>query len=281
VATATFCDAASVLEELELVVVQHLFMTDTAEHAHVILPSTAFGEEQVTFTSTDRRVQLAAQAIPAPAGTKPAWQQLMLVARALGADWRYLSAADVMAEIGRLIPAYSGIAYPTLGNGFGRQWPCTPDRPLGTKFLFGDDSPARPFRPAAVTKPGPPACASKDFPFGLVFGQSLYYWHHNTLIRHSETLKREYRLLLLDYPEGFVDVNEADAKALGVRDGGRIRLVTPEGATETVARVTREVRAGTVFVPFFVREVERQILGRMTVEVGALDRPVCVRIEKG
>lgn len=280
VTTATFCDAATVLRELDLVVVQHLFMTATAEYAHVILPGTAFGEEQVTFTSTDRRVQLAAQAIPPLAGTKPAWQQLMLVARALGADWRYLSAADVMAEIGRLVPDYSGISYHTLATGFGRQWPCTVDRPLGTKFLFGEDSPTRPFRTAPVAKPSRPACASEDFPFGLVFGHSLYYWHHNTLIRHSETLKREYRLLLLDYPEGFVEVNDADAKALGVRDGGRIRLVTPGGSTETVARVTREVRTGTVFVPFFVREVERQILGRMTVEVGALDRPVCVRVEK-
>lgn len=280
VTNATFCDAAEVLKGLELVVVQHLFMTATADYAHVILPCTAFGEEQVSFTSTDRRIQLAAQAIPPLAGTIPAWRQLMLVARALGAEWRYLSSADVMAEIGEVVPFYSAASHENLARGYGRQWPCTHDRPLGTKFLFDAETSWRPFRLARVPRPGKPACASADFPVGLVFGHSLYYWHQNALIRHSETLKREYRVLLLDYPEGFVEVNDEDARALGVRDGGRIRLVTAGGATETVARVTREVRRGTVFVPFFVREVERAILGRTAVEVGALDRPICVRVEK-
>jgi len=100
-----------------------------------------------------------------------------------------------------------------------------------------------------------------EFPFTLVFGFSLYYWHQNVLIQHSETLKREYRILLLDYPDGFVEINTADAQRLGLRDGERIRLRSAEGVATTAARLTPEVRSGTIFVPFFVREVQAQLLG--------------------
>ena len=91
-----------------------------------------------------------------------------------------------------------------------------------------------------------------------MFGHSLYYWHQNVLIRHSETLKREYRLLLLDYPDGFVEINTDDAKRLGIRDGDRIRLSTAGGSLTSTARVTSEVRSGTAFVPYFVRQLKRR-----------------------
>ena len=98
-------------------------------------------------------------------------------------------------------------------------------------------------------------------PFTLLFGDSLYYWHQNVLIRHSEALHREYRILLLDYPRGFVEIHSDDARRLGIRDGDRIRLCTDHGCATAAARVTPEVRAGTVHVPYFLREVEQAILG--------------------
>jgi len=93
-----------------------------------------------------------------------------------------------------------------------------------------------------------------------VFGHSLYYWHQNVLIKHSETLKREYRILLLDYPNGFVEVNDVDARQLNIRDGQAVRLHSAKGSAVSTARVTPEVRSGAIFVPFFVREVERQLV---------------------
>ena len=114
VSTAFFGDAANVLQQCELVVAQHLFLTESARHAHVVLPTTAFGEERVTFTNTERRIQLAEQVIEPLPGTSPAWQQLTQVARALGADWQYDSAADVMDEIGTVVPFYSGANYANL-----------------------------------------------------------------------------------------------------------------------------------------------------------------------
>ena len=280
VTTATFCDAAAALKRLDLVVVQHLFMTSTAQYAHVILPVVAFGEEQVSFTSTERRIQLADKVIDPPPGPLPAWLQITRIARALGASWDYATAADVMDEIGQAVPFYSGASYENLARDYGRQWPCTTDKPLGTRFLFAEGPVDQPFKFVPVPKPAAVSGPTTQFPLALIFGHSLYYWHQNILVKHSETLKRELRVLLLDYPDGFVEINDEDARQLGIRDGAKIRLRGHDGDAVTAARVTREVRAGTIFVPFFVREVEKQILGATPVDIGHLGRPVYVRVEK-
>ncbi len=260
VTTAFLGEAADALADCEFVVVQHLFMTDTAKHADVVLPTTAYGEERVTFTSTDRRIQLAEQVVEPPEGPIPAWRQIALLAREMGADWGYESSADVMDEIGRVVPFYSGAGYDNLSREYGRQWPCTSDRPLGTRFLCSRAARGRRFDFAPVPPPPPPA-TSHEYPLMLVFGHSLYYWNQNVLIQHSETLKREYRILLLDYPNGFVDVNSQDAREVGIRDGETIRLLSATGSADAAARVTDEVRPGCVYVPYFVREVQRQIRG--------------------
>jgi len=256
-------------------VVQHLFMNETAQLAHVVLPTTAFGEEEVSFTSTDRRIQLVERVIDPPAGLTPAWEQIVRVAQSLGANWNYGSAAEVMDEIGEAVPFYSGANYKNLAREYGRQWPCTKDRPLGTQFLFANSNGNRPFRFAVVPKT-PPAASTKDYPFTLVFGNSLYYWNQNVLVRHSETLKREYRMLMIDYPEGFVEVNDDDARQFAVRDGDHVQLRTADAVSIATARVTREVRRGTIFVPHFMREVETELLGAH----GDGRKLVPVRLEK-
>jgi predicted molibdopterin-dependent oxidoreductase YjgC len=276
VSTAFFGDAANALQQCELVVAQHLFLTESARHAHVVLPTTAFGEERVTFTNTERRIQLAEQVIEPLAGTTPAWQQLTQVAREMGADWPYESAAEVMDEIGTVAPSYSGANYHNLAVEYGRQWPCTKDRPLGTRVLFAEGLPVHGFKFVPISRPLQATVVSKEYPLTLVFGHSLYYWNQNVLIQHSETLKREYRILLLDYPEGFVELNPDDAKQLGIRDGEKVRLRAAGGSAMAAARVTPEVRSGAVFVPYFVRQVQQQIRG--TTENGVQLIPV--RVEK-
>jgi predicted molibdopterin-dependent oxidoreductase YjgC len=194
----------------------------------------------------------------------------------MGADWNYESAADVMQEIGEVIPFYSGASHENLTREYGRQWPCTTDHPLGTALLFAENEMDRPFKFVPVARPSNPPRNPDGFPITLVFGHSLYYWHQNVLIKHSETLKREYRLLLLDYPDGFIEINTDDAKRLDIRDGGRIRLSSAGGSLTSTARVTSEVRSGTAFVPYFVRQLKREMLGAAG-DGGSL---VAVRVEK-
>jgi len=245
------------------------------QYATVVLPTTAFGEEQVSFTSTERRIQLAEQVIEPAAVLTPAWEQIARVARLMGANWNYPTAADVMEEIREAVPIYSGAAYDNLAREYGRQWPCTKDRPLGTPFLFAEENGEKPFQFVPVPRPSFTR-ASKEFPLTLVFGNSLYYWNQNVLIRNSETLKREYRILSLDYPDGFVELNPDDASEAGIRDGKKIRLRGQSGSAVSTARVTKEVRKGTVFVPYFERELEKQIRGASEESSTVLP----VRVEK-
>jgi formate dehydrogenase (coenzyme F420) alpha subunit len=266
-------EARGLFEDFKLVVSQQLFITDAARYADVVLPATAYGEEQVSFTSTERRIQLAQKVVEPTPGLMPVWQQLTHVARRMGAKWDYSSAAEVMEEIGEAVPFYSGASYENLAREYGRQWPCTKDQPLGTRYLFANNGAK--FNFAAVAKP-PQLPTAAEFPFELFFGSSLYYWTQDVLVRHSETLKREYRILWLDYPDGFVEINSEDAKGLGVRDGQKVTLRTSAGSAEATARVTPEVMSGTVFVPYFLREVEKKILSG----IGDRSQLVPVRVEK-
>jgi predicted molibdopterin-dependent oxidoreductase YjgC len=267
-------EARGLFEDFKLVVSQQLFITDAARYADVVLPTTAYGEEQVSFTSTERRIQLAQKVVEPAPGLMPVWQQLTHVARLMGANWSYSCAADVMAEIGRAVPFYSGASYDNLARQYGRQWPCTKDQPLGTRYLFAANNGTK-FNFAPLARP-PKVSTATEYPFQLFFGSSLYYWTQDVLVRHSETLKREYRILWLDYPEGFVEINSEDAKGLGVRDGQKVTLRTTAGSAEATARVTPEVRSGTVFVPYFLREVEKKILPG----IGDRSQLVPVRVEK-
>jgi len=272
--TAAVGSAAKAISECELVIVQHLFLTETAKLADVVLPTTAFAEERITFTSTERRIQIADQAIEPPTGIIPAWQQIAEIARALGADWKYENSAAVMDEIGLAIPAYSGASYANLSVEFGRQWPCTKDNPHGTSLLFAEGA-GYSFKFAPIAKPAVPVALDKDFPFTLVLGNSTYYWNQNVLISKCEILKREYRMLLLDYPKGFVEINAEDARNMKIRDRQTIKLCAAGGSAITVARVTPEVRSGTVFVPYQEMSQIQQIRGSQ----GDGPRYLAVRVE--
>jgi formate dehydrogenase (coenzyme F420) alpha subunit len=276
VSTAFIGDAATSLEQCELVVMQHVYMTETANYAHVMLPTAVFGEELVTFTNAERRIQLATQVIDPPQGITSAWQQLTAVAKALGADWEYRSSSEIMDEIGAVVPFYSGANYDNLAREYGRQWPCTKDQPLGTPYLFSDDHHGRMFKFVPVENRPQAIVTNNDYPLMLIFGHTLYYWNQNVFIKHSETLKREYSVLLNDYPNGFAELNTEDAKRLGIRSGDTIRLHAAHGSTVTTARVTPEVRSGSVFVPYFVRQARNQICGERDID----SRLVPVRVEK-
>jgi formate dehydrogenase major subunit len=203
---------------------------------------------------------LAEKVIDPAAGPMAAWEQLVRLAQAMGADWKYSSSEQIMEEIAGVIPFYSGVSYENLAREYGRQWPCTKERPLGTPRLFEDGPDDRKFSFAPLHYASPLSTVSSDYPLMLVFGHSLYYWHQNVLINHSETLKREHRLLLLDYPGGFVEISTDDAEQLQIRDGQKIRLRAATGSAVSTARVTSEVRNGAIFVPYFVQQLRSQLI---------------------
>jgi len=277
VVSASYRDAGEVLKNMEFVVLQNLFLTKTAQHAHVVLPVVAYGEEDVTFTSTERRIQRAVKAIEPPTGLVSAWQQVAEVAKRMGAKWNYTKSSDVLEEVTKIVPDYAGVTQAGLDRDYGLQWPCTHEHPLGAARLFTKVNQSQQFIFGPALGSVPQDTAQPDFPFILSFGHSQYYWHQNTLIRHSETLKREYGILLLDYPEGFVEINDDDAKTLSIRDSQRIRIASAGGEALTCARVTSEVRRGIVFVPFFLQDVMRS-LGQKNVPSNGTQTHV--RIEK-
>jgi predicted molibdopterin-dependent oxidoreductase YjgC len=259
VMSAGYHDPEDTMAKMDFIVLQNLFMTKTAEMAHVVLPLAAYGEEDVTFTSTERRIQLAAKVVEPPSHLMSAWQQVVEVANRMGAAWNYPVSADVLAEIVSVVPDYTAVTHENLTRDYGRQWPCTLDRPLGTPFLYADARSSRKFVFEVLRPVSAETAVNTEYPFVLSYALSKYYWHKNTLVRHSETLKREYGILLLDYPDGFIEINDVDAKALGIRDGQKIKIVSPSGEALTAARVTPSVRRGLVSIPFFIRDIMKAI----------------------
>jgi len=244
--------AEKAIGQLDFLVVQDLFMHETAERAHVFLPAAAFAEKEGTFTNSERRVQRVRQALPPPGSARPDWwiasQLAKRVAARLGLDvgrqFDYEGAAPIFDEMARLTPFLAGLSHARLDREGGLQWPCPTAEHPGTRYLYGETFPlgrAR-FIPALETVEAA-ELPDADFPFVLNTGRLLYHWHGGTLTRRVEGL-------LELAPRLEVAVHPSDARRLGVDTGARIRVVSRRGELEGYVRVTEAVRAGAVFVPF-------------------------------
>jgi formate dehydrogenase alpha subunit len=244
--------AEKAIGQLDFLVVQDLFMHETAEKAHVFLPAAAFAEKEGTFTNSERRVQRVRAALPPPGDARPDWwitaELAKRVARRAGVEvgrqFDYEGAAEIFDELARLTPFLAGLSHARLDREGGLQWPCpTPEHP-GTRYLYGESFPrgrAR-FIPAlqieeAAELPDP------EFPFVLNTGRLLYHWHGGTLTRRVEGL-------LELAPRLEVAIHPSDARRLGVDSGGRVRVESRRGELVAHALVTEAVRPGAVFVPF-------------------------------
>jgi formate dehydrogenase alpha subunit len=238
--------------QLDFLVVQDLFMHETAERAHVFLPAAAFAEKEGTFTNSERRVQRVRAALAPPGDARPDWwitcELARRVARRLGVEvgrqFDYAGPEAIFDEMARLWPFLAGLSHGRLDREGGIQWPCpAPDHP-GTRFLYAESFPrgrAR-FVPAlqlAEAAELPDAV----FPFVLNTGRLLYHWHGGTLTRRVQGL-----LELAPHLE--VAIHPSDARRLGVETGTRVRVESRRGELAGYARVTEAVRPGALFVPF-------------------------------
>jgi len=244
--------AQKAIEQLDFLVVQDLFMHETAERAHVFLPAAAFVEKEGTFTNSERRVQRVRAAVPPPGEARPDWwitQELAKrVARRIGLDvggqFDYGGAAEIFDEMARLTPFLAGLSHARLDREGGLQWPCpTPEHP-GTRFLYAESFPRGrgrfiPARQIETAAELPDA----DYPFVLNTGRLLYHWHGGTLTRRVQGLMEL-------APRLEIAIHPSDARRLGVDEGARLRVESRRGELTGYARVTEAVKAGAIFVPF-------------------------------
>jgi formate dehydrogenase alpha subunit len=244
--------AEKAIGQLDFLVVQDLFMHETAERANVFLPAAAFAEKEGTFTNSERRVQRVRTAIEPPGQARPDWWITAELARrvarrvgvTVGLQFDYAGAAEIFDEMARLTPFLAGLSHARLDREGGLQWPCpTPDHP-GTRYLYGESFPrgrgrfipARQIEEAAELP-------DADYPFLLNTGRLLYHWHGGTLTRRVQGL-------LELAPRLEVAVHPSDARRLGVDTGSRLRVESRRGELIGYALVTEAVRPGAIFVPF-------------------------------
>jgi formate dehydrogenase alpha subunit len=240
------------LENLDFLVVQDIFMTETAKLADVVLPAACFAEKDGTFSNSDRRVQRVRKAVEPPGEAKDDLTIITEVAGRLGYEMKYESPEVVLREFGSLWPALAGITYDRIAvNGIA--WPCpTLDHP-GTPYLYKDGFPRGqvPFVPIAFTPPA--EVTDAEYPFVLTTGRNLFQYH-------SGTMTRKVRPIEAHAGEPYVEINPADGKALTITDGDRVTVRSRRGHISIKARITGKVPKGTIFVPMHYHEAAANVL---------------------
>ena len=240
------------LEQIEFLVVQDIFPSETAWLADVVFPAAAFAEKDGTFTNTERRVQRIRQALLPPGEAKADWQIISDLAERMGKPFGFGSAADVAEEIASLVPIYGGIHFDRLEKG-GLQWPCPDDFHPGTPFLHQHVFARGRGKFHAVDYIPPSELVSASFPLILTTGRVLEHWHTGTMSRRS-------RVLTDLRPDGAVEMNPDDAAKLGFIENDLVTLTSERGHLETTLHITEKSPPGVVFMPFHWREAPANIL---------------------
>ena len=244
-------DSASVkkaLQALDFLVVQDIFMTETAELADVVLPAAAWVEREGTHTGVDRRVIKTSKIIDPPGEARADWWIVRELAREMGhaREFDFSSAREIFEEIRRCVPQYAGITYDRLDRAAcGIHWPCPSEEHPGTPTMFVEsfntpDGKGH-FAPAAYRPPA--EVADREYPYVLTTGRVVFHYHTGSMTSRTDSLRRE-------VPEGFIDMAPADAEQLGMTDGDRAIVRSRRGKVEARVRLNRGTPSGVVFMPF-------------------------------
>ncbi len=245
------------LESVEFMVVQDIFLTETAALADVVLPAACYAERGGTQTSTERRVQMWRKAQNPPGEAKEDWQIISELAAKMGyaAQFPYKDIEEIFNEVAALTPSYHGMNYERLNKPEALHWPCpTLDHP-GTPILHREKF-AHPdgigiFAPIEWKPPA--EVPDAEYPFVLTTGRILWHWHTGSMTRRSATLHSE-------VPTGWIEINPEDAKALGIQDKEIVRAMTRRGSVDVPAKVTPDIMKGVMFMPFHFAECAANIL---------------------
>ncbi len=242
------------LGSLEFLVVQDIFMTETARFADVILPGVSFAEKDGTFTNTERRIQRVRKALKNIGNSKEDWKIITELANLFGHRWNYKSAGDIFDEMAELSPIYHGINYERIEHR-GLQWPCRDKNDPGTKILHVGKF---------ATKDGkghivpfnwvePPESPDDKYPFVLSTGRVLYHFHTGTMTRRSVSINNY-------YPEVKIEINPYDAKNLGIKSGECVKVNSRRGELKGKAFITEKATKGLIFIPFHFKEAAANLL---------------------
>lgn len=232
------------LENLEFLVVQNIFMTETAKYADVFLPAALYAEKEGTFTNTERRVQRVRRAIDPPGDTRPDWEIILDLGKRMGMDWDYGSPEEVFEEVRALVPQYAGMTYERLGTQ-GLQWPCPTEDHPGTPYLHVGKFTRGKGLLQGIPFQQPAELTDDEYPMLLTTGRMLY--HYNIMTRLSQNLEwlRPYEL---------AQVNPEDAERLSIVENELVRVTSRRGSITTHVTITERVPPGTMFMTFHYKE---------------------------
>jgi formate dehydrogenase alpha subunit len=230
------------LKKLDLMIVQDLFLTETAELADVVLPVASFAEKDGTFSNTERRVQRVRKAVDAPGEAKTDWEVICGISNKMGYKMNYSSAKEIFEEVAKVTPSYAGISYERLEKG-GIQWPCPTPEHQGTKFLHKDKFSRGLGLFTAIEYIEPNELPDKQYPFLLSTGRVLYHYHTGTMTTRAEGLSER-------YPESLVEINPADADKLKIEEGQKVKVTSRRGSVEAKATITKKSAPGSIFMNF-------------------------------
>ncbi|MBM9596098.1 formate dehydrogenase subunit alpha [Roseitranquillus sediminis] len=252
--------AREALAKLDHLVVQDIFLTETAMFADVILPASAFFEKTGTVTNTNRQVQMGRPALPPPGEAREDWRITTDLANRLGLGWRYTQPREIFAEMASLMPSLANITWERLEKGAVTYPSLSPDDP-GQSIVFGDGFPreggrAR-FAPASLVPPD--EVPDADYPFVLTTGRQLEHWHTGSMTRRSAALDA------LE-PQASCALHPSVLRQMGVEAGGQVRLTSRRGSIELMARADRAVSPGMVFVPFAYVEAAGNLLTNPAID---------------
>ncbi len=249
------------LEKLDFLVVQDIFLTETAELADVVLPACAFLEKEGTVTNTERRVQMMKKVLVPEHAIKDDWWILVQIANRLGAGWKYRGPKDVFEEIRKVTPSYAGMTYPRIEKEL-LQWPCPSEDHPGTQYLHKDKFSRGPGLLTPIEYTVPAEETDREYPLVLTTGRLLEHFHSGTMSRNSKVLDET-------VPEGFIEIHPNDASNYNIEDGEIVSVSTRRGSIRIKAKVVEKSKPNVVFIPFHFYE---SCANRLTID--CLD-PVC------
>jgi len=247
--------ARAALATLDHLVVQDLFLTETAWHADVVLPASAHAEKLGTYTNTNRQVQLGRPAVSPPGDARQDWQLICEIARRMGLDWDYAGVPEVYEEMRALMPSLANIPWSRIEREGSVTYPADAEDEPGREILFGEGFPTKDGRARIVPADllPPDELPDQEYPMVLTTGRLLEHWHTGAMTRRAG------RLNDLE-PEPVASMHPREIERLGASPGEPIRVETRRGTIDLTLRADRDVSAGMVFIPFCFGEAPANLL---------------------